>query len=121
MNQLSYDLRVIWACARKEIQSALTERFATALGIFLPVNFLILFSLFALSGGLAPTAVVMADSGPLAQQFYQAMAHAHSFRLQTAGAQQAQALLQSGQIVAVVTIPAEFDTSLAAGQPVQVG
>src|SRR5664279_5393690 len=102
MPQLGYDLRVIWACARKEIQSALTERLSTLLGIFLPVNFLILLSLFALSGGLAPTAVVMADSGPLAQQFYSAMAGAHSFRLQQASAQQAQALLQAGQIVAVV-------------------
>ena len=118
MKQLTYDLRVIWACARKEIRSALTERLSTILGIVLPVNFLVLFSLFALSGGLAPTAVVMADTGPLAQQFYQAMAHAHSFRLQTADAQQALALLQTGKIVAVVTIPANFDTSLQAGQPV---
>src|SRR5216684_5808883 len=120
MPQLTYDLRVIWACARKEIKSALTERLSTVLGIFLPVNFLVLLSLFALSGGLAPTAVVMADSGPLAQQFYNAMAHAHSFRLQPAGAQQAQALLQAGQIVAVVTIPADFDAKLQAGQPVQL-
>jgi ABC-2 type transport system permease protein len=121
MNQLAYDLSVIWACARKEIKSALTERLGTILGILLPVNFLILFSLFALSGGLAPTAVVMADSGPLAQEFIQAMAHAHSFRLQTASAEQAQTLLQTGKIVAVVTIPANFDASLQAGKPVQVG
>jgi ABC-2 type transport system permease protein len=121
MNQLTYDLRVIWACARKEIKSAFTERIGTILGIVLPVNFLVLFSLFALNGGLAPTAVVMADTGPLAQQFYQAMSHAHSFRLQITGAQQAQALLQTGKIVAVITIPANFDSSLEAGQPVQLG
>jgi ABC-2 type transport system permease protein len=48
------------------------------------------------------------------------MAHAHSFRLQLANAQQAQALIQSGKIVAVVTIPANFDASLQAGQPVQL-
>src|SRR5258708_6618823 len=117
MNQVNYDLRVIWACARKEIQSALAERLSPLLGVFLPVNFLTLLSLFALSGGLAPTAVVMADSGPLAQQFYEAMAQAHSFRLQPAGAEQAQALLRAGQIVAVVTIPARFDAKLPTRQP----
>lgn len=121
MNQLTYDLSVIWACARKEIKSALTERLGTSLGIITPVSCLVLFSLFALNGGLAPIAVVMADTGPLAQEFYQAMAHAHSFRLQTAGAEQAQTLLKTGRIVAVVTIPADFDASLQASQPVQVG
>lgn len=118
LNQLTYDLRVVWACAKKDIKVSLTERIGTVLGLFLPVNFLILLSLFALSGGLAPTAVVMNDTGPLAQQFYHAMATAHSFRLQTANAQQAQALIQAGKIVAIVTIPADFGTHLQAGQPV---
>lgn len=120
MHQIRYDLRVIWACAKKEIKTGLTERIGTVLSILLPVNFLVLLSLFALSGGLAPTAVVMQDTGPLAQQFYDAMAHAHSFRLQQAGAQAAQALIQAGRIVAVVTVPADFDTRLQNNQPVQV-
>ena len=120
MNQLMYDLRVIWAVALKDLRIGLTERFSTAISIFLPLNFLILMSLFALSGGLSPTAVVMNDTGPLAQQFYQAMSGAHSFRLQQADAAQAQALIQAGKIVAVVTIPAEFDSRLQANQPVGV-
>jgi len=121
MDQLRYDLRVVWAVAKKDIQSGLTERFGTLLSLFLPLNFLILLSLFALSGGLAPTAVVMNDTGPLAQQFYAAMAGAHSFRLRTASAAEAQALLQAGKIVALVTLPPEFDARLAANQPVDVG
>ncbi len=120
MNQLMYDFRVVWAVARKDIRIGLTERIGTVMGLFLPVNFLILLSLFAISGGLAPTAVVMNDAGPLAQAFYDSMAHAHSFRLQTATAQQAQALIQAGKIVAVVTIPPDFDARLQAGQPVQL-
>jgi len=82
---------------------------------------LILLSLFALSGGLAPTAVVMHDTGPYAQQFYDAMSHAHSFRLQIASASDAQNLISTGKIVAVVTIPADFDTRIRQNQPVQVG
>ena len=113
-------LRIIWACMNKEIKSALTDRASTIVGVFLPVNFLILMSFFAVSGGLAPTAVVMQDSGPYARQFYMAMAHAHSFQLQTASAQEAHDLIQAGNIVAVVTIPANFDARVQQNQKVEV-
>jgi ABC-2 type transport system permease protein len=116
-----YTLRVIWACMKKDIKIALTERIFTIVSTFVPVNVLILMSLFVLGGSNAPTAVVMHDSGPLAQQFYTAMSHAHSFRLQTASASEAEQLIQAGQIVAVVTIPADFDARVRANQPVQVG
>jgi ABC-2 type transport system permease protein len=117
---MPYHLQVILACMKKEIRSALAEPRSTLTGIILPVNLLILMSLFALSGGYAPTAVVIEDHGPAAQQFYNAMAHAHSFRLQLASAQEAHDLIQEGRIVAVVAIPANFDTRVRASQPVQV-
>ena len=120
MPHMIYHLRVIWACMKKEIKSALTERTATVVSVFLPANFLILMSLFAVSGGLAPTAVVMEETGPYARQFYDAMAHAHSFRLQMASQQEAQNLIEEGKIVAVVTIPADFDTRVQKNEPVQV-
>ena len=120
MSSITNNLRVIWACMKKDILSALAERTGTIAAVFIPVNFMVLLSLFALSGGQAPTAVVMHDTGPYAQQFYDAMAHAHSFRLQTANTQEAENLIQGGRIVAVVTIPADFDTRLQHKQPVQV-
>jgi hypothetical protein len=40
-----YTLRVIWACMKKDIKSALTERVFTIIGIFVPLNVLILLSL----------------------------------------------------------------------------
>ena len=115
-----YTLRVIWACMKKDIKSALTERVFTIISVFVPVNILILLSLFAISGGQAPTAVVMNDTGPYARQFYNSMSHAHSFILQTATASDAASLIQRGKIVAVVTIPADFDTRIQQNQPVQV-
>ena len=51
MPRITYNLRVIWACMKKDIKSALTERIATVIGVSLPVNFLILMSLFVLNGG----------------------------------------------------------------------
>jgi ABC-2 type transport system permease protein len=120
LTTLSYNLRVIWACAKKDIRSALTERAFTTMSIFIPVNILILLSLFVLAGSQAPTAVVMNDRGPYAQQFYNAMAHAHSFSLQQTDAATARGLIQSGRIVSVVTVPADFDTRLQHHQPVTV-
>ena len=116
-----YTLRVVWACMKKDIKSALTDRVFTIVGVFVPVNILILLSLFVLAGSQAPTAVVMQDNGPYAQQFYGAMSHAHSFRLQIASASDAQHLISTGRIVAVVTIPADFDARIRQNQPVRVG
>ena len=116
----TYNLRVIWACMKKDIKVALTDRIFVILGVFLPVNFLVLFSLIVLSGGQAPTAVVMNDTGPYAQQFYRSMAGAHSFILRKASANEAQSLIQAGRIVAVVTIPADFDTQIQNNLPVKV-
>ncbi len=121
MHKLNSSLRVIWACLKKDLKSARSEPLFTLVSIILPLNVLLLMSLLVISGGLAPTAVVMQDSGPLAQQFYTAMSQAHSFVLQRATAEQADALIEQGRIVAVVTIPADFDTRIRQHQSVAVG
>jgi ABC-2 type transport system permease protein len=121
MNTLSFSLCVIWACLKKDLKSALTEPLYTLVSIILPLNMLLLMSLLVISGGLAPTAVVMQDSGPLAQQFYAAMEGAHSFVVQQATTQQADALIEQGRVVAVVTIPADFDARIGQHQRVVVG
>ena len=121
LHDIGYQLRVVWACAKKDLRAALTDRLFTMLSLFVPVNVLILMSLFVLAGSNAPTAVVMEDQGPYAQAFYQAMSQAHSFRLQKTSAAEAEQLITSGQIVAVVTIPADFDAKVQQNQPVQVG
>jgi len=114
------DLRVIWACLKKDVKTSLTERTFTIVGILVPINILFLMILFVIGGGYAPTAVVFDDRGPYAQQFYQAMNDAHSFRLQQTSAREAATLLSAGRIVAVVTIPADFDQRIQQNQPVQV-
>src|ERR1700730_8009027 len=113
-----HDLRVIRAVAAKDIRSALTERLFTLTSIIIPINFLILFLLFVLTGGQAPTAVVMEDRGPYAQQFLTAMQTARSFVIHDTTADDAQRMLSQGRIVAIVTVPASFDAALSAGQSV---
>ena len=121
MHTLSSFPRVIWACLKKDLKSALSEPLFTLVSIILPLNVLFLMSLLVVSGGLAPTAVVMQDTGPLAQQFYTAMKEAHSFALQQPTTEQANALIEQGKIVAVVTIPADFDARIRQHQSVLVG
>jgi ABC-2 type transport system permease protein len=117
---LLYELNVVWACAKKDIKVALTDRVFTILGLFLPMNVLILMSLFVLGGSYAPTAVVMGENGPYANQFYTDMSQAHSFRLQQTSAADAKTLINAGKIVAIVTIPPYFDQQIRLDQPVQV-
>ena len=120
IQELVYTLRVIWACMKKDIKSELTDRAFTLVGITTPVNAFLLMSLFVLGSSSAPTAVVMKDTGPYAQQFFQSMSNVHSFRLQQASASEAATLLQAGRIVAIVTIPPEFDQSIRQNEAVKV-
>ncbi len=120
LEALRYQLRVTWACARKDIRSALTERLFTILGLFIPVNALILMSLFVLAGSNAPTALVMQEDGPYARAFYLAMSQAHSFHVQVTSLSAAASLMHAGRIVAIVTLPPDFDSRIQQNRPVQV-
>ena len=116
----SNEIRVIYAMALKDIKSSLTERAFMLTSIIIPINFLLLFLLFALTGGQAPTAVVLEDNGPYAQQLLSDMEHSHSFIIQQTTAFSAQKLMQLGQIVAIVTIPTNFDSALKNGSQVEL-
>lgn len=117
----TYTLRVIWACMVRDIRSLLTDRAFTFVGILTPLNAFILLSLFVLAGTQAPTAVVMQDNGPYAQSFYQSLRSTNGFKLQITSASEASSLITSGRIVAVITIPADFDQRIQQNAPVNVG
>jgi len=106
--------------AIKDIRSSLTERAFMITSIIIPINFLLLFLLFALTGGQAPTAIVLEDKGPYAQQFLSAMEHSHSFIIQQTTSVDAKTLMKKGQIVAIVTVPANFDSLVRDGNQVQL-
>jgi len=54
----AHALRTARAIATKDIQVALRDRLPTILGLVVPINFLLLFILFALSGGQAQCAAI---------------------------------------------------------------
>lgn len=113
-------LIAVWAITLKDIRVALTERMSLIQAVTLPLNYLIMMSLFVLSGSAAPTAVVMLDHGAAAREFVAAMEGAHSFRITVMTQAQANAGMAAGTLVSEVTIPAGFDAAVAAHRPVSV-
>ena len=65
-------------------------------------------------------ALVVQDSGLQASQMAQAIWEADVFRLQEVDATQAQALLKDVQVVAMITIPADFSQRVQAHQAATV-
>jgi ABC-2 type transport system permease protein len=110
----------IWAVAAKDLRIALTERMSMIQAITLPVNYLLMMSLFVLAGSNAPTAVVMLSHGPYARQFVAAMEHARTFRVTIEPPAGAGAQMRAGTLVAEVIIPADFDQAISHQRPAVV-
>jgi ABC-2 type transport system permease protein len=110
----------VWACAVKDMRIALTERMSMLQAVTLPVNYLIMMSLFVLAGSSQPTAMVMQDHGSYARQFVAAMGRAHTFRISVESRAQAAAQMQAGTLVTLVTIPAGFDAAITHHQAATV-
>ena len=108
------------AIALKDIRTSFTEQAFMITNIIIPVNFLLFFLLFALTGGQAPTAVVLEEHGPYAEQFVTAMMKSHSFIIHETTSIDAQNLMRQGQLVAMVTVPLNFDDALRKGHQVQL-
>ena len=60
-------IRIVWAIARQQLALALAQPFSSAIVIAVPINFLLLFVLFALSGGFAPISVWQEFPSPQGQ------------------------------------------------------
>lgn len=113
-------LTAIWGIAVKDMRIAVTERISMVQALLFPVNYIVMMSLFVLSGSNAPTAVVMLDHGTYAQQFVAAMRDAHSFRITVESRAQADAQMKAGTLVTEVTIPPDFDQVIEHHQPMAV-
>jgi ABC-2 type transport system permease protein len=97
------------------------SRAVVVLTVFEAVTFLVLVSLFGITGSRAPTALVDEDGGPYARLLVSDLAAAHnSFALRAMDASSARTALAAGDVVAVVTVPGDFDAQISAGNTVAV-
>lgn len=92
-----------------------------ALTALAAISFLVMVSLFGLTGAYAPVALIDRDGGAEAQRFVTALEAAHhSFALKKMSPAGAQRALRSGQLVAIITIPAGFSAGVQGGTTVPI-
>jgi len=109
--------RTVWAIIKKDI---VTWFFlpASSLGTVLPaLAVLLVEALLASAVGRSPVALVVLDSGRSAQHLAQSIRAADVFRLTETNQAQAQVLFRNLDVVAVITIPADFSRRYQAHEP----
>ena len=113
-------LRATWFISRKDIRVWLRQPANIAATIVPALVMLLVQALGAQAVGRSPVALVVEDTGAQGAQIAQAIRDADVFRLHEVDAAQAQAQLKNLDVVAIVTIPANFTARLQAHQPALV-
>jgi len=113
-------LRTTWFILRKDLQIWLRQPANIGATIVPALVVLFIQALGAQAVGRSPVALVVDDAGVQGALIAQAISNADVFRLQEDNAAQAQVALKNLDVVAIVTIPADFTARLQAHQPTQV-
>jgi ABC-type Na+ efflux pump permease subunit len=99
---------------RAEIQQLRRSRLLIVLTVAEAVTFLVLVTIFGLTGNHVPTAVVNRDGGTLARQWAQEMsATYHTYGVRYMDARSAEQALAQGDVAAILWIPAGFSQHMA--------
>jgi ABC-type multidrug transport system permease subunit len=109
--------RTIWAIFRKDIAVWWSNRRNVTATLIPPLVFLLVQAVGAVAVGRSPVALVTLDSGPQGRLMQQIFHQADVFRITDATPQQAQTLLDNIQVIAVITIPADFTQRVEAHDP----
>ncbi len=107
--------RTIWANAQKDLRIWLRQWYNIAAALLMPLTYVLVVWLGAAAVGASPVALVVQDSGPVAQQMAQSLQQAQVFRLRLVDAATAQHLYNNLEVAAIVTIPANFDVLVDEG------
>jgi len=114
-------IRVFIASAALEMAHLRRNRGFVALTTLAAVSFLVMVSLFGLTGSKAPVALINLDGGPYAARLIEALERTnHSFALKSMNANKASEELHSGQLVGIITVPAHFSQEIEHGATVAI-
>jgi ABC-2 type transport system permease protein len=114
-------LRCAFAVMKNDLYINLATPSSAIMAILIPINFLILFALFALGGSTVPVTAYQADSGQYSSAMVQALDSTHTFRIThvgTAGA--GDKAIQHETSVASILIPPGFTDSVKKGDAIQI-
>ncbi len=115
-------VRAAWAIYRKDLL-VWVHHPLIALGNLIPTLILLAFlAVTTVAVGRSPVALVTLDHGPQGQEMQQIFQQDEAFRVTDASPQEAQALFARLDVVAVITIPANFTKRVAAHEsaPIEV-
>jgi len=85
------------------------------------ISFLLLVSLFALTGSRAPLAVICSDTGPYGLAFVNALSSTHhSFDIHQMSSNSANNALHAGTVVAILHVPPDFSESVLFGKTISI-
>jgi len=113
--------RVCLASATLELAHLRRNCAFVALTALAAVSFLVMVSLFGLTGSRAPMALINLDGGPYAQGLIEALLGAHhSFALKYMSEAEAEKALRHGRLVGIIAIPARFSEDIARGITVPI-
>ena len=107
----------VWTILKKDLRIWLRQPTNISVTMVPPVGFLIVGALGAAAVGRSPVALVTLDQGPMGVQMRQTFHNADVFRITDATPGQAQMLFNNIQVVAIITIPADFTQRIQAHQP----
>lgn len=109
------------ASAALELAQVRGNRAFIGLTMLAAVSFLVMVSLFGLTGSYAPVALIDLDGGPYARSFIEALDAAHhSFSLRFIDRDAANEALASGRLVGMITIPEGFSAQVEQGETVPI-
>jgi ABC-2 type transport system permease protein len=117
---LATSMRVIWAIVKKDLRVWLRQPATAAATIVPPLAFLLIEALGAAAVGRSPVALVVQDTGAQGAQIAHSIENANVFRIRTTDAAGAQVLLHNLDVVAVITIPADFTQQVRAHAPAPI-
>ena len=116
MVQLINFLRIVWIVLKKDVRVWLRQPANLAV-IFIPaLGFLLVSALGTAAVGRSPVALVTLDQGSKGIQMQHIFHNADVFRITDATPKQARQLYNEIQVVAIITIPADFTQRVEAHQ-----
>jgi ABC-2 type transport system permease protein len=110
-------IRSVWAILRKDLAVWIRQPANVAVTLVPALAFLLVNALSAAAVGRSPVALVTLDHGPKGVLMQQIFHEADVFHITDATPAQAQQLLTRIEVVAVITIPADFTARVNAHDP----
>ncbi len=120
MKMLRAFVRAVWTMCKKDVRVWLRQPANVAITVLPALALLFVDALSAGAVGRSPVALVTLDQGARGQQMAQIIRQADLFRVSDATSAQAQALFNNLDVVAILTIPANFTQAVDDHAPARI-